>query len=63
MVVKPEDVISGNIKSKRKGDSIHAYLTYAQIEKLTRICEEEGIHRNKYVSEALDHYWKCKNIE
>lgn len=53
-------VITGNLKKQKSGTSVNIYLTNEQVKKLDKICEETGAIKNRYVGEALDHYWKCK---
>lgn len=55
--------IKGNIKREAAGCNINVYVTEDEFDKLTEICAETGMQRNKYVGEALRHYWKCKTVK
>lgn len=54
--------ITGNLKKEAHGCNINVYITEDELDRLTEICLEIGVQRNKYVGEALRHYWKCKSV-
>jgi len=41
--------------------TITIYLTEEMIDKLDKQSHMEGMHRNRYVMLALDHYWECED--
>lgn len=55
-------VIKGNIKTKRPYTTINMSITFTDLKDLEEACERECMTRNKYLAMALDHYFKCDDV-